>query len=209
MQRASANARLHAVSKQAKGPAFGPYHVRKILFITGMRRRAAGKGIVVPELSRFYGIIVTMYVEVGSPHSLPHIHAKYADKKAVYSLEGQVLRGRLPIKQHKLRQAWIALHEQEGVAVCSREWDIGLDVVAVKADAGHTVVVTWTDGFVGRFDVASYLKHCPASWQHVLDDGYFGQVRIAETGDTIEWPDGQDVAPETLYEQAIAIDAAR
>ena len=113
MQRASANARLHAVSKQAKGPAFGPYHVRKILFITGMRRRAAGKGIVVPELSRFYGIIVTMYVEVGSPRSLPHIHAKYADKKAVYSLEGQVLRGGLPIKQHKLMQAWIALHEQE------------------------------------------------------------------------------------------------
>ena len=102
MQRASANARLHAASKQAKGPAFSPYHVRKILFITGMRRRAAGKGIVVPELSRFYGIIVTMYVEVGSPHSLPHIHAKYADKKAVYSLEGQVLRGGLPIKQHKL-----------------------------------------------------------------------------------------------------------
>ena len=101
------------MSKQAKGPAFGPYHVRKILFITGMRRRAAGKGIVVPELSRFYGIIVTMYVEVGSPHSLPHIHAKYADKKAVYSLEGQVLRGGLPIKQHKLMQAWIALHEQE------------------------------------------------------------------------------------------------
>ena len=47
------------------------------------------------------------------PHSLPHIHAKYADKKAVYSLEGQVLRGSLPIKQHKLMQAWIALHEQE------------------------------------------------------------------------------------------------
>lgn len=113
MQRASADARLHAASKQAKGSAFSPCHVRKILFITGMRRRAAGKGIVVPELSRFYGIIVTMYVEVGSPHSLPHIHAKYADKKAVYSLEGQVLRGGLPIKQHKLMQAWIALHEQE------------------------------------------------------------------------------------------------
>ena len=89
------------------------------------------------------------------------------------------------------------------------EWDIGLDVVAVCADANHAVVVTWTDGFVGRFDVASYLEHCPASWQHVLDAGYFQQVRIAETGDTIEWPEGQDVAPETLYEQAIPIDAAR
>lgn len=100
-------------AQAGEGSRLRPYHVRKILFITGMRRRAAGKGIVVPELSRFYGIIVTMYVEVGSPHSLPHIHAKYADKKAVYSLEGQVLRGSLPIKQHKLMQAWIALHEQE------------------------------------------------------------------------------------------------
>ena len=79
-------------AQAGEGSRLRPYHVRKILFITGMRRRAAGKGIVVPELSRFYGIIVTMYVEVGSPHSLPHIHAKYADKKAVYSLEGQVLR---------------------------------------------------------------------------------------------------------------------
>lgn len=93
--------------------------------------------------------------------------------------------------------------------MCSREWDINLDVVAVKADADHTVIVTWTDGFVGRFDVASYLKHCPTSWQRVLDEGYFEQVRVAETGETIEWPEGQDVAPENLYEQAVAIGSRR
>lgn len=93
--------------------------------------------------------------------------------------------------------------------MCSREWDINLDVVAVRADVDHTVVVIWTDGFIGRFDVASYLKHCPASWQRVLDSGYFEQVHVAETGDTIEWPDGQDVAPENLYEQAVPVDAAR
>ena len=93
--------------------------------------------------------------------------------------------------------------------MCSREWNINLDVVAVEAGAGHTVVVTWTDGFVGRFDVSSYLKHCPASWQCVLDDSYFKQVRVAETGDTIEWPNGQDVAPENLYEQAVPVSTAQ
>ena len=113
MQRASVNARLHAVSKQAKGPAFGPYHVRKILFITGMRRRAAGKGIVVPELSRFYGIIVKMYFDDDKRHSLPHLHAFYGGMDASYSLQGKLLGGKIPPKQEKLLLAWMALHEQE------------------------------------------------------------------------------------------------
>lgn len=29
----------------------------------------------VPELSRFFGIIIRMYMEVGAPHNLPHFHA--------------------------------------------------------------------------------------------------------------------------------------
>lgn len=67
----------------------------------------------MPELSRFYGIIVTMYTEAGSQHSLPHIHVRYGDMKAVYSLEGNVLQGSLPPKQRKLLLAWMSLHEQE------------------------------------------------------------------------------------------------
>jgi hypothetical protein len=30
----------------------------------------------VPELSRFFGIIIRMYMEAGGPHHLPHFHAK-------------------------------------------------------------------------------------------------------------------------------------
>jgi hypothetical protein len=29
----------------------------------------------MPELSRFFGIIVRMYMELGGPHHLPHFHA--------------------------------------------------------------------------------------------------------------------------------------
>lgn len=31
----------------------------------------------MPELSRFFGIIIRMYMEVGGPHHLPHFHASY------------------------------------------------------------------------------------------------------------------------------------
>ena len=35
--------------------------------------------------------------------------------RAVYSLQGDLLRGKMPSKQHKLILAWMALHEQ-GIA---------------------------------------------------------------------------------------------
>jgi len=29
----------------------------------------------MPEISRFFGIIIRMYVELGAPHHHPHLHA--------------------------------------------------------------------------------------------------------------------------------------
>ena len=72
-----------------------------------------GKGTGMLELSRFYGIVITMYSEAGGNHSLPHIHVRYGNMRAVYSLQGDLLRGKMPSKQHKLVLAWMALHEQE------------------------------------------------------------------------------------------------
>ena len=40
----------------------------------------------MPELSRFYGIIIRMYCEVGQYHS-PHFHAYDGDNEAVYGLD--------------------------------------------------------------------------------------------------------------------------
>ena len=67
----------------------------------------------MPELSRFYGIVITMYSEADGNHSLPHIHVRYGNMRAVYSLQGELLRGKMPSKQHKLVLAWMALHELE------------------------------------------------------------------------------------------------
>lgn len=100
-------------AQAGEGARLRPYHVRKILFTTGRRRAPSGKGIGMPELSRFYGIVITMYSEADGNHSLPHIHVRYGNMRAVYSLQGDLLRGKIPSKQHKLVLAWMALHEQE------------------------------------------------------------------------------------------------
>ena len=37
----------------------------------------------MPEISRFFGIIIRMYAEADAPHHRPHFHAYYQDYVAV------------------------------------------------------------------------------------------------------------------------------
>ena len=74
---------------------------------------AVWEGAGMPELSRFYGIVVRMYFDDDQQHSLPHVHVYYGGTDASYSLQGKLLGGKIPPKQEKLLLAWMALHEQE------------------------------------------------------------------------------------------------
>jgi hypothetical protein len=41
----------------------------------------------MPEVSRFFGIIIRMYVEAGGPHHMPHFHVYYQDQVGIYDIE--------------------------------------------------------------------------------------------------------------------------
>ena len=99
--------------KLAKGPAFAHSTFARSSSPREGGTCRLGRGRSMPELSRFYGIVITMYSEADGNHSLPHIHVRYGNMRAVYSLQGDLLRGKMPSKQHKLVLAWMALHEQE------------------------------------------------------------------------------------------------
>jgi len=72
---------------------------------------------MMPELSRFFGIIVRMYMEAGEPHHLPHFHAYCQDDVAVFSLEPiDLIAGSLPRRQRRLVEAWAELHHDELLA---------------------------------------------------------------------------------------------
>jgi len=71
----------------------------------------------VPELSRFYGIIIRMYVEAGGQHHRPHFHAYYGNEVAIYTLSPiELVAGSLPRRQQRLVEAWAKLHEDELLA---------------------------------------------------------------------------------------------
>ena len=71
----------------------------------------------MPELSRFFGIVIRMYMEVGGPHHLAHFHAYYQDEVAVIGLDPiEIIAGTLPRRQRRLVEAWAELHQAELVA---------------------------------------------------------------------------------------------
>ena len=71
----------------------------------------------MPELSRFLGIIIRMYVEAGGPHHAPHFHASYMDEVAVMAIDPiELLAGSLPRRQLRFVEAWAELHQDELIA---------------------------------------------------------------------------------------------
>lgn len=67
----------------------------------------------MPELCRFYGILIKMLYPDTVQHHKPHIHAYYQDYEASIGIDGELLAGSIPVKQLKLIQAWMILHEEE------------------------------------------------------------------------------------------------
>lgn len=68
----------------------------------------------MPEISRFYGIIVRMFMESGERHHRPHIHVYYQSDAAVFAIDTvELLTGTLPGRQRRLVEAWIELYQDE------------------------------------------------------------------------------------------------
>ena len=65
----------------------------------------------MPEVSRFYGIVVRMYF---NDHAPPHFHAEYGGKQIVVGIPTlAVIAGSLPPRATGLVMEWAAQHQSE------------------------------------------------------------------------------------------------
>lgn len=65
----------------------------------------------MPEISRFFGIVVTMYY---GDHAPPHFHARYGSRKAIIAIQPlRVLEGDLPPRALGFVMERAALHQSE------------------------------------------------------------------------------------------------
>ena len=64
----------------------------------------------MPEISRFYGIIIYMFF---NDHNPPHFHVEYQDFEAIIEIESGVVKGAIPRRALKLIFEWMDLHKEE------------------------------------------------------------------------------------------------
>ncbi len=75
----------------------------------------------MPEISRFCGIIITMYY---NDHPPPHFHVRYNQQKAIISIETlEILEGSLSSRAFKLVSEWAILHPTE----LMENWELARD----------------------------------------------------------------------------------
>ena len=68
----------------------------------------------MPELSRFFGIIIRMFAEVDTQHHVAHFHAYYQEEVGIFGIDPvELIAGSLPRRQRRLVEAWAELHQNE------------------------------------------------------------------------------------------------
>jgi len=72
----------------------------------------------MPELSRFFGIVIRMFFD---EHNPPHIHAEHQGNKAIFDLSGNITRGEMTSRTAtRLVREWIDMHVDE----LREDWDL-------------------------------------------------------------------------------------
>ncbi len=65
----------------------------------------------MPEISRFFGIIVAMFY---NDHAPPHFHVRYGDQKAIIAIETlRLIEGKLKPRALGLVIEWASQHQSE------------------------------------------------------------------------------------------------
>ncbi|MBP7101523.1 MAG: DUF4160 domain-containing protein [Leptotrichiaceae bacterium] len=80
----------------------------------------------MPSISRFLGIIITMYYR---EHNPPHFHVKYNEYKAIFTIEDlKMIEGDLPKRVVSLVLEWAFAHREELV----EDWNLAVENKPLK-----------------------------------------------------------------------------
>ncbi len=78
-----------------------------------------------------------------------------------------------------------------------------VDVISVRVLDGFQVHLVFQDGTEGVIDLEHHLQG--PVFEPLHDPRFFRSVRVDAGAGTIVWPNGADIAPDTLYAEVKAV----
>jgi len=107
------------VKVMLRGPILDERYTRLLMARSGLNletfvlftKATPSRTQVMPEISRFLGIVITMYF---NDHNPPHFHVRYEDFRAIVGIDPLELReGHLPPRVLGLVMEWAEIHQAE------------------------------------------------------------------------------------------------
>ena len=114
------------------------------------------------------------------------------------------------LNQAELLENWDRLRtDRPPLRIAPLEWPMHPLVTAVEVIPPYRLPLTFEDGSTGTVDARSWVEQSPGIFAELRDPAAFAKVFVNGESGTIEWPNGADVDPETLYEEAHPEEARR
>ena len=73
----------------------------------------------MPEISRFLGIVISIYY---NEHNPPHFHAEYGKFQITVEIESGIVNGKFPRRALNAVLEWYVLHKEE----LMQDWELSL-----------------------------------------------------------------------------------
>jgi len=163
----------------------------------------------MPEICRFYGIIIFMNY---NDHDPPHFHARYEDQEVIMEISSGIVKGQMSKRALRMLFDWSEIHHEE----LMENWQLARDrkqlekvpplpgvkmflhVTHVLYLKDYQLRLEFNDGKVEDLDLRDELYG--EIFEPLKDIELFKKVRVNPDTGTIEWPNGADFAPEFLYD---------
>jgi hypothetical protein len=80
------------------------------------------------------------------------------------------------------------------------------EIRAVEHLGGYLLRVTFAGGLISDLDLTErFAGHLGPVFEPLRDVEFFAQVQVDTELGTVVWPNGADLAPEVLHEQALSV----
>lgn len=78
------------------------------------------------------------------------------------------------------------------------------EIITVEHLGGYRLRLGFADGFVGDVDLSTRIKAATGPmFEPLRDVDFFAEVSVDPELGTVTWPNGADLAPDVLHEQAL------